>query len=184
MADHKVSIRYASSLLESSIEKKSLDKVSADVDLIYNTLKTNSELRRLLSSPVVKSEIKFTVLQEIFGSKVTAETINFLSFVINKKREDILQIILGKFFDLRNEKLGLVDVEVKTAFEFSTDQSEVLKKNLEKLIGKKVNLKFIVDSAVIGGFIARVGDSVYDASLQHQLNLLKKKFLQGNPVLN
>jgi F-type H+-transporting ATPase subunit delta len=184
MADYKVSVRYALSLLESSLEKKTLDKVNADVSLIYKTLKANGELRRLLLSPVVKSEIKSGVLKDIFSNKVTSETIDFMSFVIDKNREDLLESIFEKFFQLRNEKLGIVEVEVKTAFEFSPEQSERLKKNLEQLIGKKVILNFIVDTKVIGGFIARVGDSVYDASLQHQLDLLKKKFLQGSPALN
>jgi F-type H+-transporting ATPase subunit delta len=184
MADHKVSIRYASSLLESSLENKTLDKVFDDVTLVYKTLKSNSELRRLLSNPVVKTELKSEILKEIFTSKVTEETISFLNFVVDKNREDILENIFEKFFALRNEKLGIAEVEIKTAFPFSSEQSELLKKNLEKLLGKKVILSFITDATVIGGFIARVGDSVYDASIQHQLDLLKKKFLQGSPALN
>ncbi len=184
MSDYKVSIRYASSLLETSLEKKSLDKVYADADLIYKTLKSSNDLKRLLSSPVVKAEAKAVILKEIFTNKVSPETINFLNFVIEKNRIDLLQSIIEKFFELRNEKLGLVEVQIKTAFEFTREQSEILKKNLEQLAGKKVVLNFVLDSKVIGGFIARVGDSVYDASIQHQLDLLKKKFLQGGPALN
>lgn len=184
MADYKVSIRYASSLLETSLEKKSLDVVYADVDLIYKALKSSNELKRLLSSPVVKAEAKAGILKEIFANKVSAETINFLNFVVEKNRINLLQSIIEKFFELRNEKLGLAEVEIKTAFEFTPEQSNLLKKNLEQLIGKKVILNFVIDAEVIGGFIARVGDSVFDASIQHQLDLLKKKFLQGGPALN
>ncbi|QQS36896.1 MAG: ATP synthase F1 subunit delta [Ignavibacteriales bacterium] len=184
MADHKVSIRYASSLLETSLEKRSLDIVYTDVDLIYKALKSSNELKRLLASPVIKAEAKAGILKEIFAGKVSSETTNFLNFVVEKNRIDLLQSIIEKFFELRNEKLGLVEVEIKTAFEFTREQTDQLKKNLEHLTGKKVVLNFVLDTNVIGGFIARVGDSVYDASIQHQLDLLKKKFLQGGPALN
>ena len=85
---------------------------------------------------------------------------------------------------LRDEKLGIVRVEVKTSFDFTDEQKEKLKQRLENILNKKAYLNFITDSTIVGGFVAQVGDTVYDASVKHQLELLRKEFLHGSIQLN
>jgi len=60
----------------------------------------------------------------------------------------------------------------------------VLQSRLEKILNKKVRLNFKIDLDLVGGFIAKVGDTLYDASIKHQLELLKKQFLTGELSLN
>jgi F-type H+-transporting ATPase subunit delta len=184
MSTYKVSYRYASSLLNSVIDKNVFDAVSDDIRLISSILEANRQLLIALSSPIIKPNLKLTVLESIFKSRVNIETMNFLRFLIEKKREDLLGDIAKIFLVLRDEKLGIVNVKVKTIVDFTHDQADQFKNNLEKLLQKKVRLNFNVDPNVIGGFIAQVGDTVYDASLKHQLELLKKQFLIGGSSLN
>ena len=73
---------------------------------------------------------------------------------------------------------------MRTAFELNDDQKEVLKIRFEKILNKKAIMIFKVDNNLVGGFIAQVGDTVYDASMKHQLELLKKEFVQGGLSLN
>lgn len=184
MTDSKVAYRYASSLLETALENNTLDKVYNDLKLLIESFDKSGELKRAVESPVIKPELKFSVLQEIFSKKMDKETLKFIQFVIDKNREDTLYAIAEKFTDLRNEHLGIVELDVKTAFKFNDDQKQTLINKFEKLLKKTVNLNLVVDNSLIGGFIAKVGDTVYDASLKHQLELLKKKFAQGNFSLN
>lgn len=184
MINHKVAHRYAVSLLESSLEKNMLDTVSSDVETVYQSLKKSSELHRLLSNPVVKPELKISIVTEIFKAKTGSDLINFLKFVIEKGREDQLLNILEKFLSLRDEHLGIVNIHVNTAFEFTPEQSEKLKSRFENQLKKKVRLTFSIDKEIIGGFTAKVYDTVYDASVKHQLDLLKKEFLAGGNSLN
>jgi F-type H+-transporting ATPase subunit delta len=184
MIDYKVSHRYATSFLEMAEEKNILETIAVNVKLIYTVLKENPQLQRMLENPIIKSHIKISILEEIFKSKVTDETINFLKFVIHKNREDLIYSILQKFVELYDEKLGMVNVVVKTAFEFDNDQRELLKVKFEKFLNKKANIEFRLDENVVGGFIAKIGDTVYDASLRHQLELLKKQFLSTGISLN
>jgi len=184
MSTYKVSYRYASSLLNSAIEKNALDDVSKDMGLISTTLEENNQLILALCNPIIKPNIKLTILEAIFKSRINSETMNFLRFLIEKKRENLLEDIAKIFLVLRDEKLGIVNVSVKTVVKFTNDQVDLFKINLEKLLQKKVRLNFSVEPNVIGGFIAQVGDTVYDASLKHQLELLKKQFLLGGPALN
>ena len=184
MVSLKVSNRYALSLLSIALEKDKLDTVYNDAKLLIKAFDESDELQRVVESPVVRPEVKISILDEIFSGKIDKETINFIHFIIQKRREEILYSVAKRFVDLRNEHLGIVELLVRTAFELNDDQKEVLKVRFEKILNKKAIMIFKVDNNLVGGFIAQVGDTVYDASMKHQLELLKKEFVQGGLSLN
>lgn len=179
MTNSKVSLRYAISLLETAKDKNNLDAVSADMEYAAAVLKSSGQLRAMIQNPVVKPALKGSVLKEIFGNKISRESIDFISFLIEKNRIEFLGDIIIKFFELRDEYLGIVNIDVKTAQDFTEEQTGVLKKKFETLLNKKVKFRFEIDKSIIGGFVARVGDTVYDASISNQLSLLKKQFAEG-----
>ena len=184
MSSSKAANRYAQSFLDTSIEKNILEKVSADFEFVHQTLLKSNELLRAIKSPVIKSETKKSVLAEVFGKTISKDSIDFLDFVIRKNREEILSEILEKFETLKNEHLGIVKVEVITAFDFATEQRTHLQQKFESYLKKKAQLAYKIDPNIIGGFIAKVGDTVYNASMAHQLGILKKQFLQSSITLN
>ncbi len=184
MTNLKASHRYATSLIETAIEKNKLDKVSSDMVLLTDTLEDNRALQLMLENPVIRPEIKNNILKEIFSSSFDTDSIKFLSFVIDKKRENLLDSIAKRFLELRDEHLGITRVKVISAFNFSEDQIDLLKNKLEELLKKKIRLSFEIDESLIGGFIAKAGDTMYDASIRHQLELLKKQFLISGFSLN
>jgi F-type H+-transporting ATPase subunit delta len=184
MSEYKVSKRYAVSMLESAGEKKIVDAVFNDMSLIASALKASKELKLILSNPVIRPNVKFTILEEIFKSKVKPDTIAFLKFLVDKNRENLLENIAEIFLDLKDEQDGIVNVEVTAPESFTGDQLNKVKANLEKTLSKKVRLSLKIDSEIIGGFVAKVGDTVFDASLNHQLDLLKKQLLKGGASLN
>jgi F-type H+-transporting ATPase subunit delta len=184
MVSSKVAHRYALSLLEIALEKDILDNIYTDVRLLIETFDKSDELIRAIDSPVIKPAVKISILDELFSQKVDKETLNFLHFIINKRRETILYAVAKRFVELRNVHLGIVELTVRTAFEFTNDQKTNLKERFEKILNKKSILNFKVDQSLIGGFIAQVGDTVFDASLKHQLELLQKEFVQGGLSLN
>lgn len=184
MADFRILHRYATSLLETSIEKKNLDVVTSDIQLLVETLDKSRQLQLMLESPVVKPEVKLNILKEIFSSKISKDSMDFIEFVISKQRENLLNSIGKRFLELRDEYLGIANVFITTASEFTNDQKSLLENKLEKILDKKVRLNFKTDLNLVGGFIAKVNDTLYDASIKHQLELLKKQFLTGDISLN
>jgi F-type H+-transporting ATPase subunit delta len=184
MAEQKVSARYASSLLDTAVQKNLLETVSNDIEFVSSVLKQNPNLNRMLESPVVKPEIKSSILDEIFKRKINSETMEFMLFVIKKKREEILSSILEKFKELRDIKLGSLNVNVSVASEFSDSQKNELQHKLQNMLKKKVRMIYKVDEKILGGFIVQAGDTVYNASIKHQLDLLKKHFIEASPITN
>jgi F-type H+-transporting ATPase subunit delta len=184
MVSQKVSNRYALSLLSIALEKNLLDTVYKDAKLLIDAFDESNELQRVIESPVIRPEMKISILGEIFSQKIDKETLNFIYFIVGKRREEILYSVAKRFISLRNEHLEIVELFVSTAFELNDDQKEMLKDRFEKILNKKTIMNFKVDDNLIGGFVAQVGDTVYDASLKHQLELLKKEFIQGGLSLN
>ncbi|NWF50091.1 MAG: ATP synthase F1 subunit delta [Ignavibacteriaceae bacterium] len=184
MADYKVSYRYANSLLDLALEKKMIDSISSDMEFLQKTLKENPALKRALSNPVIKSHLKIKLIDEIFKDKVDNETIGYLKFLVKKGRENLLDNIVSAFLEIKDDHLGIANVEVVVASQLSGEQIESLRKKFEAYLNKKVRLNIIIDEKIIGGFVAKVKDTVFDASIRHQLQLLKKQLIQGGAILN
>jgi F-type H+-transporting ATPase subunit delta len=184
MADFRVLHRYAVSLLETAVEKNNLEVTTTDIHLLVDTLKQNRRLELMLESPVIRPELKLKILKEIFDKKISKDSMNFIEFVVSKQRENLLQSIGNRFLELRDDHLGIANVFVTSTSEFTNEQKNVLQSRLEKILNKKVRLNFKIDLDMVGGFIAKVGDTLYDASIKHQLELLKKQFLTGELSLN
>jgi F-type H+-transporting ATPase subunit delta len=184
MAEQRVSTRYAESLLDSAIQKNLLDVISNDIDFVSSVLKQNPKLTRMLENPIIKSELKSSVLKEVFEKKINYETMEFLLFIIKKKREEILSSIVEKFKDLRDLKLGFVNIDVTVASEFSDLQKNELQSKLEKMLKRKARMNFRVDEKILGGFVVQAGDTIYNASIKHQLDLLREHFMEASLVKN
>jgi F-type H+-transporting ATPase subunit delta len=86
MNESKVSTRYANSLLSSASDKGNLDTVAEDMELVYSTIKSSGELSRTLSSPIIKPQLKSSILEEIFSKRISRETMDFLKFIVEQGR--------------------------------------------------------------------------------------------------
>jgi len=176
MSDYRISYRYANSLLQLSEERKILKQVYDDSELICNTLAKSKELRAVLKNPVLKSKEKKDLIKKIFENKVSSESISFMNFVIDKNREDILFEIYKEFLNLRDIKEGIIRAGVKSAVELSDPLRQKIEQKLSSRTNKKVKADYTVDNSIIGGFVVKINDTVVDASVKHQLELLRKKF--------
>ncbi|MEP0823547.1 MAG: F0F1 ATP synthase subunit delta [Ignavibacterium sp.] len=182
MRNSRVARRYAEALMTAAEEQKALDTVAGDLQGLERLLKESREFRLFLRSPVIKTEKKRTVLREVFEKKMSPLTASFLDLMAEKGREALLEDILQQFFALRDEQLGIVPVEIRAAVEMSEDQREKIRKKFEQITRKNVRLAFSLDKQVKGGFVARIGDTMFDASVRHQLEVLRKRFSQGNAL--
>jgi F-type H+-transporting ATPase subunit delta len=169
-------------LLQLGAQQKGRDTVSGDLSTVLETIKASRELRSLLQSPIITKKRKKSVLAEIFKKKTGTMVRQYLGSIIDKGREDLLDEILEHYFLLRDEQMGIVRVNVRTAVKFSPKQEKDLMKQLESLTQKTIQIAFSLDTSLKGGFVATVGDTTFDGSVKRQLELLRT-YLQESSVL-
>jgi len=99
MRDIKVASRYAKSLLKIAIEENSLEDLNNDMVLVNDVCINNKELTLLLQSPIIKSDKKTAIMNEIFDGKISQIASSFIAIIISKKREAILGDIAATFID-------------------------------------------------------------------------------------
>jgi F-type H+-transporting ATPase subunit delta len=179
MTHSRVAHRYASALLHLTAEQEKPDAVAAGLMVVKNAVDASRDLRRFLESPVVSKEKKKEVLRTMFKRKVPAAVQLYLAGLVDKGRENALGEILRQYFLLRDESLGIVAVDVKTASKFTPKQSKALTQQLELYTQKKVRITFSLDTALKGGFVARIGDTMLDASITRQIEILRTHFKDG-----
>lgn len=179
MRQIRVARRYAEAVMGLAEEQKELDRVASDFQAMYRILKDSREFVVFLRSPVVPKEKKKAAFAELSKNRFGELTLHFFNMLIDKGREDALTEILEQFFLLRDDKLGIVTVEVKAATDLSKEQHETIARRFEGITKKKVRVSFSLDKELKGGFVAQVGDTVFDGSIRRQLELMRQRFAEG-----
>lgn len=182
MIETKVAKRYARSLIGLSNEKGMMDEVNNDMKLIASAGQENRDLALLLSNPIVNSDKKLSILDKIFSGKISKLTMSFIDIVIRKGREKYLLQIATAFTDQYKVLKGILTAEIVSA----VGLDEKLRKKVYELIrggsDSEVELIEKVDPKLIGGFILRIGDKQYDASITSDIRKLAQSFSK-NPYI-
>lgn len=175
MNESRAAIRYAKAILDLASDKKATDAVEKDMRSIIATVSNSKELREVLASPVIGGATKKKVLSEIFkGSHAISEGV--IAMLVDNKRISILNEVALKYI-IQNEQLKGKDVAyLTTAVAMNAALEKKILGQVTKLTGTKVTLENTVDDTIIGGFVLRVGDLQYDASIANKLNNLKREF--------
>lgn len=179
MKSVRVARRYAQAVMEIAEEQDALDSVAADMVAIGADLRGSRELRLLLSSPVIHEGKKKAVFRELWEARVNRITMAFLLLLARKQRESVLPEVIEAFSVLHDQKRGVIGADVRTAVPISAAQEKDLGARLMRSTGKTIRLRTIVDPALRGGLVVRIGDTVVDASVRRQLERLRERFLSG-----
>ena len=172
----RASIRYAKALLEFAIENQNEEAILGEMQNILSIMESLPELYEALNSPILPSSLKRKIIDEIFTS-ASKRLSSFFDLLSQNGREGILWGIAHQYIDLFDKNQGKVAAMVTTAVPLTEDlQKEVLKK-ASTLTPLRVELKNIVDPTIKGGFILRVGDLQYDASIANRLEALKRELI-------
>src|SRR6266566_872389 len=116
------------------------------------------------------SEMLAALFIAILAGKLSGEAENFVRVLAQNNRLPLLPEIHGQFEALKNEREGVVEAEVQSAFELTEAQLADLIQRLEKKTGRKVRAQVSVDRELIGGVKVALGDKVIDGSARGQLS--------------
>ena len=175
MAGARAALRYAKAVLSLATDQKAAEAVNNDMKLIAKTISENNDLSVMLQNPVVRSSVKKTVLNEVFKNTNTI-TGSLVNTLITNKRIALLEDVASKYNQLYDTLKGTQIAKVTTAVPLTDDLKTKVLAKVKELTGKEVEVINLIDENILGGFILRVGDIQYNASIANKLNKLKREF--------
>ncbi len=171
----RAAVRYAKAILDLAKEHNNTDAIFADMQQIKSTVAQSKELNDLLNSPLIKSELKKASLKAVFAN--SNETVKSLfDTLVTNKRTHVLPNVAESFIALYKQDKGSQVAKVTTAVPLDANLEALVLAKVKELTGKEATLENIIDDSIIGGFVLRVGDLQYNASIANQLANLKRTF--------
>lgn len=174
----KISVRYAKAIFLLGNEKGVLDKIKEDIVLVSNTLKTVPDFQLVIESPVIKPSQKVAAINGIFKNSVHPVTLNFLNVLVQNKREQNLEGICRRFLHIYAESKGIKTALFTTAVKLDEKISKQLSELLAKTFNAQIELEQKHDPTLIGGYVLRIGDQQYDASVASSLRKMRQSLLK------
>ena len=178
MDNSKINVRYAKAFFSLAIEKGLTEELQKDSLLISSVCKSISDFNVLLESPVISTSGKVKAIKSIFEGKVNTYSLNFLVLITENRREKFIPGIFRDLEELYRKSQGIKAAVLTTAKPMEEALVEEIRETLEHDLGGKVELTQMIDKDLIGGFVLRVDDTQYDASISSQLKKIKEKLLQ------
>lgn len=167
--------RYAKAILDLATEQKASKVVYKDMESISKTITASNELQDVLASPVVKNQLKKNALREIFKDVHTI-TLGAFDILLDNNRILLLKYVAQQYIQLYNEANNIQVATVTTAFELDSELESKIQNKIQELTGNSATIENIIDPSIIGGFILRIGDLQYNASVAKSLSALKRQF--------
>jgi F-type H+-transporting ATPase subunit delta len=175
MSSTRAAIRYAKAILEIADSKQVASEVSTDMVLIEKTITSNPELSSFIHNPLITTETKKNVVSEVFNG-VNPVTKSLFQLLLDNKRFEILDGIATEYNKLFDNMNGLELAKVTTAIPMDAVlEAKVSAKIASISSSKKITIQNTVDPSIIGGFILRIGDKQYNASIADRLHRLKRE---------
>lgn len=171
----RAAIRYAKAVLSLATETNVAEAVNADMKQIATVVQENIDLSTMLQSPVVRVSEKKAVLTSVFKN-TQKSTANLIETLIANKRIALLGEVALKYNQLYDELKDTQIAKVTTAMPLTADLEKKVLQKVKELTGKVAEIQSTIDESILGGFILRVGDLQYDASIANQFNKLKREF--------
>lgn len=180
MNENKISTRYAKALFSFAKEKNIFDKINSDIELFVFAYYDIKEFNLLINSPTAKKSEKKKIIENIFENKVSNEFLNFLKLVIDNKREKYIDYIFNIFKKMYLAHVGIKTVTITSAKEINAELTDKISSLISSRYNTKVELDKKINASLIGGFILKVDDEQYDASISTRLKRIKTQLKATN----
>ncbi len=173
MSVQTIARRYATALAEVAIERGDERAVQQEIDGWSSLIESNPQLREVFANPTIPYDQKRKVLEDLIArTKVRETTASFLRVLLKNQRLAQLKQVAERFGQVLDERAGVVAANVTTARPIPDELKTSLREALASAAGRSVRLTFAMDEAIIGGVVTQVGSTIFDGSIQGQLERL------------
>lgn len=175
----KIAEVYAEAYLNAiETQRESLDDAVNEFASLIDVLKTQPKFVAFLSSAMVPTDEKIALLAKALAETATPIFWNFLKVVAKRNRLDILTSIFVQAKKLLDKRHKRIPVTITTATAIDSQLLSSLSEKLYGIIGGEPMIQCVVDPETLGGMVVRVGDTIYDASIQTRLKNVRQQMVE------
>jgi F-type H+-transporting ATPase subunit delta len=168
------SLQYATALADIALEQGAAEPVRKQLEDFVAAYAESADLRSVLGSPAVGRAAKHGVIEQLAARLGSSRIVrNFLFVVVDNQRIHLLPEMLDTFETVIRQQQGLAEAQITSAVDLSAAQKVQILQSLERLTGKKLQAKYSLDPALLGGAVVRIGDTIYDGSVRNRLNQMR-----------
>ena len=177
-----VSMRYAKALIEYAKDTGKEEVLYAEISSLERSFRKHPDLRSALDNPMVSLEEKFSLISvaAVGNGESSREFSRFVTLVLKKRRENILQYICIGFLDLYRKAKHIGVGRLITAIPVSEEVRRRIRESASSMLHARMELQTEVDPSIEGGFIFDINDFRLDASIATQLRRVKQQFIDKN----
>jgi F-type H+-transporting ATPase subunit delta len=165
---------YAQGIFDIARAEGALESVENELFQFSQLFQDNEQLREKLTDQSLPVEKRQAIVEDLLGQKASMLTVNLISFLVGTGRARELPEIVDRLVQRAAAERQREVAEVRSAIMLDAEQQRRLTEALEKTTGKQIELKVIQDPSVIGGLVARVGDTVIDGTVRRRLEQLRE----------
>jgi len=165
--------RYATALADVAIERREEREVQNELDQWASMIEANPQLKEVFANPTIVYDHKRKVLEDLISrTRVRETSASFLRVLLKNQRLSQLRDVAARYGQVLDERAGMVAATVTTARPIPEELQNALHESLTAATGRKVRLSFTTDEKIIGGVVAQIGSTIFDGSVQNQLERL------------
>ncbi|HKE36408.1 MAG TPA: ATP synthase F1 subunit delta [Candidatus Baltobacteraceae bacterium] len=180
MVNETLARRYAAAIFSLAQADDAVDAIGADLESVSSAIERDELSREFFVAPVVQRETKERVLDAAFGGRVHEVALHAVLLLVRKRREALLPTIVSEYRKMQLQSRGEEPLTVTTARELDPNELHTMVERLERLYGKKFEVKQIVDSKLIGGVRILMGDRRIDGTVSGRLESLARTLFAPN----
>ena len=166
---------YGQSLYDLAVEEKADEQIMEELEAVRGILAQNPDYVTLLSEPSVPVKTRTQLLDEAFGGQIHPYLLNFLKILVEKAMLRGFSTCCSAYRKSYNRDHGISEATVVSAVPLSDEQAKALLTKLEKISGKKVELKLVVDPTVLAGIRVEIEGRQLDGTVQSRLSGISRR---------
>ena len=150
----------------------------AELQTMQSLFAESDPLRRVLDNPSIPGKQKRAVLDAVIGKIGGSRPVrNFIAVLTDHRRLALYGEIVKQVERELNERLGFVDAQITSARPLGDNDKQLLEAEIAKLTGKRVRARYQQDGALLGGAVVQVGSTIYDGSVNGQLERIREQLV-------
>jgi len=180
MKDRAAALRYARAFEGALDGDAEIARAAEELEAVTQVMASDPAVSVALVSPAFEPARKKALLDTLARTAgLSPKSRVFLNLLAEHGRLGLLPLVTAQVSRIRDRRLGIVEAEVTTAAPMNSNLAERAKDALERSTGRKVRLAVKTDPSLIGGMVARVGSTIFDASIRMRLEALRSRIARG-----